>query len=62
MIGGVLLVMGIQLLLNAAFLAVIPLQEMAGDPFVAATAALRLSDRPARPCCASSCSSRCWPP
>lgn len=42
MIGGVLLVMGIYLLLNAAFLAVIPLQEMAGDPFVAATAALRL--------------------
>ena len=42
MIFGVLLVMGIYLLLNAAFLAVIPLQEMAGDPFVAATAALRL--------------------
>lgn len=42
MIGGVLLVMGIYLLLNAAFLAVVPLQEMAGDPFVAATAALRL--------------------
>lgn len=42
MIGGVLLVMAIYLLLNAAFLAVIPLPQMAGDPFVAATAALRL--------------------
>jgi len=42
MISGVLLVMGIYLLLNAAFLAVIPLREMAGDPFVAASAAARL--------------------
>lgn len=42
MIGGVLLVMTIYLLLNAAFLHVIPIREMAGDPFVAATAAARM--------------------
>jgi APA family basic amino acid/polyamine antiporter len=42
MVGGVLLVLGIYLLLNAAFLRVIPIQEMAGDPFVAASAAARL--------------------
>jgi basic amino acid/polyamine antiporter, APA family len=42
MIGGVLLVLGIYLLLNAAFLRVIPIREMAGDTFVAATAAARL--------------------
>ncbi|MEO8460043.1 MAG: APC family permease [Dokdonella sp.] len=42
MIGGVLLVMAIYLLLNAAFLCVIPIKEMAGDPFVAASAAARL--------------------
>lgn len=42
MIGGVLLVLVIYLLLNAAFLRVVPIQEMAGDPFVAATAAARL--------------------
>lgn len=42
MIGGVLLVMAIYLLLNAAFLHVIPIREMAGDPFVAATAAARM--------------------
>lgn len=42
MIGGVLLVMAIYLLLNAAFLSVIPIAEMAGDPFVAASAAARL--------------------
>jgi APA family basic amino acid/polyamine antiporter len=42
MIGGVLLVMAIYLLLNAAFLAVIPIREMAGDPFVAASAAARM--------------------
>jgi APA family basic amino acid/polyamine antiporter len=42
MIGGVLLVMAIYLLLNAAFLSVIPIREMAGDPFVAASAATRL--------------------
>lgn len=42
MISGVLLVMAIYLLLNAAFLAAIPLGEMAGDPFVAASAAARL--------------------
>lgn len=42
MIGGVLLVMAIYLLLNAAFLSVIPINEMAGDPFVAASAAVRL--------------------
>ena len=42
MIAGVLLVMVIYLLLNAAFLSVIPIREMAGDPFVAASAASRL--------------------
>jgi len=42
MIGGVLLVMAIYLLLNVAFLRVIPLREMAGDPFVAASVAARL--------------------
>jgi len=42
MIGGVLLIMAIYLLLNAAFLAVIPIAQMAGDPFVAATTARRL--------------------
>lgn len=42
MIGGVLLVLGIYLALNVAFLRVIPIREMAGDPFVAATAATRL--------------------
>jgi basic amino acid/polyamine antiporter, APA family len=42
MIGGVLLVLAIYLVLNAAFLRVIPLAEMAGDPFVAATAAARV--------------------
>jgi len=42
MIGGVLLVIAIYLLLNTAFLSVIPIGEMAGDPFVAASAARRL--------------------
>lgn len=42
MIFGVLLVMAIYLLLNAAFLSVIPIGEMAGDPFVAASAAARM--------------------
>lgn len=42
MIGGVLLVMAIYLLLNTAFLSVIPIREMAGDPFVAASAAARM--------------------
>ena len=42
MIGGVLLVMAIYLLLNAAFLSIIPIREMAGDPFVAASAAARM--------------------
>jgi basic amino acid/polyamine antiporter, APA family len=42
MIGGVLLVMAIYLTLNVAFLRVVPIHEMAGDPFVAATAAARL--------------------
>jgi APA family basic amino acid/polyamine antiporter len=42
MIGGVLLVLAIYLALNAAFLRVIPIAEMAGDPFVAATAAARV--------------------
>ena len=39
MIGGVLLVLAIYLVLNAAFVRVIPIAEMAGDPFVAASAA-----------------------
>jgi basic amino acid/polyamine antiporter, APA family len=42
MIGGVLLVLAIYLALNIAFLRVVPIQDMAGDPFVAATAAARL--------------------
>lgn len=42
MIGGILLVLGVYLLLNGAFLRVVPLAEMAGDPFVAASAAVRL--------------------
>ena len=42
MIGGVVLVLAIYLSLNAAFLRVVPIREMAGDPFVAATAASRL--------------------
>jgi len=42
MIGGVVLVLAIYLSLNAAFLHVVPIREMAGDPFVAATAASRL--------------------
>ena len=42
MIGGVLLMLVIYLSLNAAFLRVVPIQDMAGDPFVAATAATRL--------------------
>jgi APA family basic amino acid/polyamine antiporter len=37
--GGVLLVMALYLLLNLAFLRAIPIGTMAGDPFVAATAA-----------------------
>ncbi|MBP6771696.1 MAG: amino acid permease [Gemmatimonadaceae bacterium] len=46
MIGGMLLVAAIYLLLNAAFLRVVPIAEMAGDPFVAATAAKRLFGQP----------------
>lgn len=42
MIGGVVLVLAIYLALNAAFLRVVPVAEMAGDPFVAATVAERL--------------------
>lgn len=42
MIGGLLLVMAIYLLLNLAFLRVVPIAEMANDPFVAATVAKRL--------------------
>jgi len=42
MIGGVLLVLAIYLALNVAFLQVLPIQQMAGDPFVAATVASRL--------------------
>jgi len=38
----VLLVLVIYLLLNAAFLRAVPIADMAGDPFVAATAAERL--------------------
>ncbi len=38
-IGGVLLVLLIYLALNVAFLSVVPIQRMAGDPFVAGTAA-----------------------
>lgn len=39
MLGGVLSVMAIYLLINAAFLYVLPVYEMAGDPLVAARAA-----------------------
>lgn len=42
MIGGVLLVLLIYLTLNLAFVRVLPVAEMAGDPFVAATVAKRL--------------------
>jgi APA family basic amino acid/polyamine antiporter len=42
MIGGVLLVGAVYLLLNVAFLRVLSIGEMAGDPFVAASAAARL--------------------
>ena len=42
MVGGVLLVLAIYLALNVAFLRVLSIEEMAGDPFVAATAATRL--------------------
>lgn len=42
MIGGVLVVLAIYLLLNAAFIRVIPIGDMAGDPFVAASVAERI--------------------
>jgi len=42
MIGGVLLVLVIYLALNMAFLRVLPIEEMAGDAFVAATVGERL--------------------
>ncbi len=42
MIGGVLVVLAIYLLLNLAFVRVLSIEEMAGDPFVAATAATRV--------------------
>lgn len=42
MIGGVILVLLIYLALNIAFLRVVGIEAMAGDPFVAATAASRL--------------------
>lgn len=42
MIGGVILVLLIYLTLNLAFLRVVGIEAMAGDPFVAATAASRL--------------------
>jgi APA family basic amino acid/polyamine antiporter len=38
----VLLVLAVYLVLNAAFLHIVPIAAMAGDPFVAATAAARL--------------------
>ena len=46
MIGGVLFVLMIYLLLNTAFLHVMPIAEMAGDHFVAATVAERLFGTP----------------
>lgn len=46
MIGGVLFVLLIYLLLNTAFLHVLPIAEMAGDHFVAATVAERLFGTP----------------
>lgn len=42
MIGGVILVLSIYLALNAAFLRVLGIEAMAGDPFVAASVASRL--------------------
>ena len=42
MIGGVLLVLAIYFALNLAFLQVVPIEDMAGDPFVAATVAARM--------------------
>jgi basic amino acid/polyamine antiporter, APA family len=42
MIGGVLLVLAIYMALNLAFLRVVPIGDMAGDPFVAATAAAKV--------------------
>jgi APA family basic amino acid/polyamine antiporter len=42
MIGGVLLVLLIYLALNLAFLRVVPVESMAGDPFVAGTVATEL--------------------
>jgi APA family basic amino acid/polyamine antiporter len=42
MIGGILLVTVVYLMLNAAFLRVLPISRMAGDPFVAGTAAARI--------------------
>lgn len=39
MVGGVLFVIAIYLLINVAFLCVLPISLMAGDPFVAGTAA-----------------------
>ncbi len=42
MIGGVLLILAIYLGLNLAFLRAVPIADMAGDPFVAGTAAARL--------------------
>lgn len=51
-------VIAIYLALNVAFLRIVPIAEMAGDPFVAATVARRLFGPSAIPCCASSWSSR----
>jgi basic amino acid/polyamine antiporter, APA family len=42
MVGGVLVVLAIYLLLNLAFVRVLSLEEMAGDPFVAGTVATRV--------------------
>jgi len=42
MIGGVLLVLGLYLLINLAYLSVLTIEQIAGDPFVAATVAKQL--------------------
>ncbi|MFQ5536533.1 MAG: APC family permease [Gemmatimonadota bacterium] len=42
MVSGVLLVLVLYLTLNVAFLRVVPMKEMAGDPFVVATMAARI--------------------
>ena len=42
MLGGVLAITAVYLLVNAAFLYVLPIEQMAGDPLVAASAANRI--------------------